>query len=215
MSKGPDQAPSSRLFKDTRARDVKDSSKRTVGSRSVEAIFPCDQENIGTPSNLLSSLYQPENLFEDQTQSRSKKSTTETTFDPTGSSLSGNSNTQLPPTKPSQSSGMVTPLDMHNIMMSIDEDHSVCPQRLTQDLLNVLHTQFPIVKDCEEVDFTDSAFQDPMVSMAGIATQAGVFMIRVIKVRRRVISLGYHPSFCHQKMQAFSGNGRLRRLRKL
>lgn len=55
--------------------------------------------------------------------------------------------------------------------MSIDEDHSVCPQRLTQDLLNVLHTQFPIVKDCEEVDFTDSAFQDPMVSMAGIATQ--------------------------------------------
>jgi hypothetical protein len=56
--------------------------------------------------------------------------------------------------------------------MGIEEGRSMCPQRLTRNPLNVLHKQFPVVKDRDNVGVTESpGFQDPMLSIAGIALQ--------------------------------------------
>ena len=70
-------------------------------------------------------------------------------------------------------SGMITPLDPHNLMLAIDEDSSVLPRRLTRKLIANLGQQFPIGKDGEEPrseeSVTDTGFEDPLPSIANIA----------------------------------------------
>ncbi|RFU31591.1 hypothetical protein B7463_g4710, partial [Scytalidium lignicola] len=169
---GLNQVSSSRFLKDTRARNGGGSLDNFERNLTLETVLPDERGSIEPHSSLLLSSYRSENLTDGQTQPISNTNAAGQTFPPVGSTVPGAAITHPFLPKPSHPSGMITPLDPHNLMMGIEEGRSMCPQKLTQNLLNVLHRQFPIVKDRGDVNIIEPpAFPDPMSSLAGFALQ--------------------------------------------
>jgi hypothetical protein len=68
-------------------------------------------------------------------------------------------------------SGMITPLDPHNLTGEADDAPNSHPRRLTRRLLEILSKQFPVAADGSSAPIrpTTEGFQDPLLSISEIA----------------------------------------------
>lgn len=70
-----------------------------------------------------------------------------------------------------QGSGIITPLDPHNLTSIPSDPQAEHPRRLTRRLLDVLSKQFPIAADGSSppANTNSEGFQDPLLSIADMA----------------------------------------------